>query len=496
MVEDMMQSITTQDQINILLVDDKESNLISLEALLYDNNLNFLNARSGEEALRIALNEDLALILLDVQMPNMDGFEVASYLKSIPKTKYTPIIFVTAISNTHADMIQGYSEGGIDYLFKPLNPELTRAKVHSFIQIYLQQRELKQKNITLESFGQFVNNSADIMLSIAGKHFIVEQANPACLEHFEKNGAPFVGTSVLEYLNKAERLSFKQALLTNENEKSFRLENFIQTNFGKKWINWTISHKNKKWYLNGKDITQTKEAALLLKKNSQKLKESNKQLEQFAYIASHDFQGPIANLRKLMEMIDVESIEQTRTQKILEKMQISIDSLDHTLKGLMEVISVRRLSTKNTNPINIQQVFEEVCASIQEHIDHANAAITLDLKEVEQINYPQVHLKSILLNLISNSIKYRDVKRALKINIRTFLSNGIPCLSISDNGLGIDLQKYKKEIFGLFKRFHTHIQGNGVGLYNVKSIIESHGGSIHVTSEVGKGTTFHIQFHS
>ncbi len=130
--------------INILLVDDKEENLISLESILEGGKRNILKAKSGNDALKIAFEEEIALILLDVQMPEMDGFEVARLLKENPKTKEIAIIFVTAISKEERFTLQGYEEGAVDYLHKPLDINIVKAKVGVFEKLYVQKNELKK----------------------------------------------------------------------------------------------------------------------------------------------------------------------------------------------------------------------------------------------------------------------------------------------------------------------------------------------------------------
>lgn len=153
-MNDSLQDITNMYQVKILLVDDREDNLTSLESLLETTaeNITYLLARSGEEALRIALKEELALILLDVQMPGMNGYEVAQYLRNNSRTKDIPIIFVTAIDAETSRMIEGFQAGAVDFLFKPLHPIITRAKVAAFVRFYIQKKELKKAN-------QFVLNS-------------------------------------------------------------------------------------------------------------------------------------------------------------------------------------------------------------------------------------------------------------------------------------------------------------------------------------------------
>lgn len=139
---------TTPHLVKILLVDDREENLISLESLLKteDDHIEYLFAKSGEEALRIALKEELALILLDVQMPGMSGYEVAHYLRNTSKTRDIPIIFVTAIDSETSRMVEGFEAGAVDFLFKPLHPTITKAKVSAFVGFYLQKKELEQAN--------------------------------------------------------------------------------------------------------------------------------------------------------------------------------------------------------------------------------------------------------------------------------------------------------------------------------------------------------------
>ncbi len=132
--------------VRILLVDDRPENLISLESLLATggDNVEYLKATSGEEALKIASKEELALILLDVQMPGMNGYEVANFLRNNSKTKEVPIIFVTAIDQDTSNMVEGFEAGAVDFLFKPLHPFITRAKVKAFVQFYEQKKALEK----------------------------------------------------------------------------------------------------------------------------------------------------------------------------------------------------------------------------------------------------------------------------------------------------------------------------------------------------------------
>ncbi len=132
-------------QQKILLVDDEPANLVSLEAILEDEGRELLKAESGPDALKTLLNEDVSLVLLDVQMPEMDGFEVAELMRSRKNTQNIPIIFVTAISKEDQYVFKGYQVGAVDYLFKPLDPTILKSKVDFFLQLDHERRDLQEK---------------------------------------------------------------------------------------------------------------------------------------------------------------------------------------------------------------------------------------------------------------------------------------------------------------------------------------------------------------
>jgi response regulator RpfG family c-di-GMP phosphodiesterase len=129
----------------LLLVDDYEPNLVSLEAILDDDNWTLVKATSGMDALKLLLEHDFSLVLLDVQMPEMDGFEVAEMMRKNPRTQTVPIIFLTAISKEDKYIYKGYQAGAVDYLCKPINPTILRSKVEFFMKLDQQKKELEAK---------------------------------------------------------------------------------------------------------------------------------------------------------------------------------------------------------------------------------------------------------------------------------------------------------------------------------------------------------------
>jgi PAS domain S-box-containing protein len=163
-----------QEKPNLLLVDDRPENLLALEAVLDDMEFNIVTANSGKEALRCLLKQDFALILLDVEMPGLDGFETAELIRSRRKTRFTPIIFLTAINKTEQHVFRGYAVGGVDYLFKPYAPEVLRSKVRVFADLYMKKREVTRQaellldsNLQLEATNQQI---AGLNREISRKH--------------------------------------------------------------------------------------------------------------------------------------------------------------------------------------------------------------------------------------------------------------------------------------------------------------------------------------
>src|ERR1051326_4416528 len=139
------------DPVNVLLVDDQPGKLLSYQAVLGDLGENLITARSGREALQLLLKEECALILLDVVMPEMDGFETAAMIRQRPRLERTPIIFVTSYSTSELDRLKGYELGAVDFVFAPIVPEILRAKVAALVELYRIRRELGHANAKLRA---------------------------------------------------------------------------------------------------------------------------------------------------------------------------------------------------------------------------------------------------------------------------------------------------------------------------------------------------------
>src|SRR6185312_4387406 len=183
------------ERVNILLVDDRAENLLALEAILEPLGERTVRAHSGDEALKCLLTEDFAVILLDVQMPGLNGFETAQLIKSRERTKYIPIIFLTAISKEDEYVFQGYSVGAVDYMFKPFQPEILRSKVQVFVDLYLQQQRITEQEQRLrdtEVREIELRHMKELLQSEARFREIVSSAMDAILVFDEKGSVALV----------------------------------------------------------------------------------------------------------------------------------------------------------------------------------------------------------------------------------------------------------------------------------------------------------------
>jgi len=234
--------------INILIVDDKEENIIALQALIERKDVRLLCTTSPNEALKMAWENPISIALVDVQMPEMDGFEFASMLKANPRTRDILIIFVTAISKESKYAVKGFTAGAVDYLYKPLDPYITAAKVDSFVQLAKWQMEIKNKNEELENYALVVKNSADIICTVDAHNLRILSINPAIEKILQYQAHEVKGKSIIDLSVIDDQASFRNnlnALITGkENATTFecRFETFDKR---QTWVECRAAYRNK-----------------------------------------------------------------------------------------------------------------------------------------------------------------------------------------------------------------------------------------------------------
>ncbi len=240
------------------------------------------------------------------------------------------------------------------------------------------------------------------------------------------------------------------------------------------------------------DIADRKKAEDDLRKKTEALLQTNAELEQFAYITSHHLRSPVINLQSLTELFDSSELKDPENQYIFQKVTESVEVLEHTLNDLTYIVGKKDQLSAPKELIRFQTVFEECKALLAEKIEQANAHITADFTAVSGIGYLRTFLSSILCHLLSNALRFRHPEREPVIHLQTFKAGNYTCLSVSDNGLGIDLKKNENRIFELYEGIHKDRSGKGMGLYLVKYQVEALGGYVAVESKVNEGSTFYV----
>jgi len=398
-------------------VDDREDNLLSIETILEPDGYKLVKATSGRQALKILLTEhDFAMIMMDVKMPNLSGFETASLIYEREKLKHIPIIFITANNYGDENMYKGYQAGAIDYIYKPINPQVLRAKVAVLIDLY-------KKNMQL----------------LAQERKLVA-------------------------INKSLELEIQERMASEEKVKQLNRQ---------------------------------------LLENIASLESANKDLDRFAFMASHDLQEPLRKIRTFSDRMLVkykDSLDEdgksnlARIQKSAERMQNLIT----------DILTFSKIASERVEFIDsdLNKIVADVVMEMDEEVKAKEARIEISQLPVLLVN-PGL-IKPLFHNLIANALKYSKKNTPPSINIKADVglknqvkqnqfSKNYCRIFIEDNGIGFD-QRYAEEIFGMFKRLHrnSEFEGTGIGLALCKKIVEQHNGFISARSKVGEGSTFII----
>lgn len=408
----------SKTDIKILVVDDRTDNLFSIEAILEKDGYTIVKANSGRAALKILLTQhDFSLILMDVQMPDLNGFETAAIIYERDKLRDIPIIFITAHNYDEEIIFKGYKAGGVDYIYKPINPDMLRVKVGVFVELY-------RKNLQL-------------------------------LQHEKK-------------LLAANRSLQKEIEERKASEEKVRLlnEQLIQNN----------AH----------------------------LKAVNEELDQFAYVASHDLQEPLRKIQVFSDKILSTNSHTEETEKYFKKIISSSNRMQSLINDLLS-FSRHSVNPSDFKKTDLAILVQEAMSELEIEIEKTKAQIHIGpLPVVRAI--PNL-MQQLFYNLINNALKFRkkDIPPVITISAKkmptteiadytnTPLNSEYYKITVSDNGIGFD-NSYADEIFVVFKRLHSYheFEGTGVGLSICKKIIEKHNGFIKAESEIDKGTTFII----
>ncbi len=298
--------------------------------------------------------------------------------------------------------------------------------------------------------------------------------------------------------DKEELAKMKEAMRKWEN---YEIETINYKKSGEEyWVNFSIvpvadatgwyTH----WIAIERDVTARKKAEEEKLKLISELTASNKELKQFSYITSHNLRAPVANLLGIFNILDVSSIKDEFTLQLIDGLKSSTLKLNETLNDLIKILVVKENINLPVDQLEFEETLLNVSNSIDSLIFNSRTRIVSDFSETKTVQFNKSYLESIFLNMITNSIRYAKPEFDPVINITSKVVNGKTQLIFEDNGLGMNMERVRNDIFGLYKRFHNHSESKGIGLYLVHSQITALGGKIDVESEVGKGTKFVITF--
>jgi len=467
----------TDNPVKILLVDDLPGNLFALELILCDDNYKCVKAHSGNEALKILLHDqDFAIILIDVQMPEMDGFETVELIREIETLKHVPVIFLTASMDNVMYIFKGYQAGAVDYMIKPLIPELLKAKVAVFVDLYTKIHELLIQNEEKEKQAE--------ALRIANKNLLFQS------DEKEKREAELVIANIeMAYQNeeKVKRadeliIANKELVFQNEEKEKRKIENLELE---------ALSNSLKEAKVVAELATLNAEEAKVIAESALQSK------QQFLSNMSHEIRTPmnaILGFTKVLLKTD-----------LAPKQKEYLDAIKASGDGLLVLINdILDLAKTDAGKMTFEQTpfkIEFSIATMHQVFDLKIKEKNLELVKVYDNKIPEVllgdamRLHQILLNLLSNAIKF-TAKGKITVTVRLLNEDKEKAaieFAITDTGTGIPEDKLES-IFENFQQATSSTSstfgGTGLGLAICKQLVEKQGGTISVKSKVNEGSTF------
>lgn len=535
------------DQVDILIVDDRPENLLALEAILEPLHQRLVRASSGEEALRRLLERDFALILLDVQMPGMNGFETARLIKSRERTKYIPIIFLTAISKEEAYVFEGYSVGAVDYLFKPFQPEILRSKVAAFVDLYVRQRNIAAKEALLREsekrelelrhmrelwesqarFREVVTSALDaiILFDDSGR---ITLFNSAAEQMFRCASSDAVGSPIARFFPDGENaLAQLRAFADgrgntngddhNESVRSlsarraggevFPIEASVSVLDAQRQPTFTLIARDVSERVRQEEMLRQQAVSLAntmreLKALNDELSERQQDLERamtarsrFYASMSHELRTPINAVLGYSTLL-LENIYGPLNEKQREGIERTHKAAKHLLELVNDVLDLSKIEAGKIDlrlqPVSFPSVLEDLFVTVRPLADQYGSSLRIEHTgdSIRVVSDPR-RVRQILLNLLSNAIKFgRGKPIRVALNRR---DDGGVTVDVIDEGEGIapdDQERIFQEFVQLGKTQLT--EGTGLGLPISRRLAELLRGSLTLDSELGRGSTFRL----
>lgn len=346
-------------------------------------------------------------------------------------------------------------------------------------------------------FEHFFDLSPDL-LCIAGFDGYFKHVNSAVSKLLGYSYQELTSRPITSFVHPDDRpLTQESRRNLMDSNPLINFENRYITKAGKIiWLSWTsiMSSDGKLIYGVAKNITIKKRLEDDRNQYLTTLTKNHQDLKNLSYKTSHDLRAPLNNLLSIISLFDDTQIDDPEIVEYLKFIKSSSENLNHVLNNSVDILTQKAILNIQIEEVTLNKHLNSVLDSIQSLILLSKTKIEVDFSEIEIIKFNQSYLESILLNLITNSIKYAQIDIPPIIKISSKISNGAKQLIISDNGLGFDMDLVKEKVFGLHQKFHHNQDSKGVGLYLVYNHVTSLGGSISLDSKINEGATFTILF--
>jgi len=514
------------DEVSILVVDDEPKNLLAVEAVLGAPGTTIVTARSGREALRHVLNRDFAVILLDVQMPDLDGFQTAAIIRQRDRCRHVPIIFLTAISKASEHVRLGYALGAVDYVFKPFEADILRSKINVFVELFRNREHVRrqaeqlrileerrrsadlldsvrrQNEVILNAVGEgicgfdadgrvaFVNPAA-CRLTGFRRDELLAQPGHALLHHTKADGRHCSGEEcdLYEVMRGRAARPVDGEVLWRKDGTSIPVEGTgTLLSDGHEIVSVLVF----------RDVAERLQIERERARLVRELEEAISARDDFLSIASHELRTPLTPIRLTVQRLKRKG--QSPTAPLpkglaaqLDTMDRQVGRLDTLINELLDVsrITVGRMDLELTE-FDVAALVREVVGRFQQELDWGGHAVTLALGAPATGHWDRLRLDQVVSNLLSNAMKYGGDRK--RIDIAVVDRGDTVALSIRDYGLGISPEDQER-IFERFERLISvrHFGGFGLGLWIVRQIAEAHSGQVRVTSVPGEGSTFTVE---
>ena len=531
------------ERVNILLVDDRMENLLALEAILEPLGENLVRAHSGDEALKCLLTDEYAAILLDVQMPGLNGFETAELIKSRERTRYVPIIFLTAISKEDEYVFRGYSVGAVDYMSKPFQPDVLRSKVAVFVDLYRKQGQLKRqerllreaaiREVELEHRAQLLTQEARLsqILGTAMDAILVLEAdrritlfNTAAEGMFGRASRAVIGHDVTELFadGALERVleTMTPTGAVEPGSSELHALTGVRANGERFPIEASVSclgvSGECSYTLIARDITERQRSeealrsqAMSLERNAADLRELNDKLHarqeeleraisarnRFYASMSHELRTPINAIIGYNTLL-LDHIYGPLNEKQTHGLQRTHKAANHLLELVNDVLDLSKIEAGKIEltlqPVAFPAIIEDLFVTVRPLADEHATPLELRVDgEPKSIVSDPRRVRQILLNLLSNAIKFGRGSPIL-VEVGLTRADSIE-VAVTDRGEGI----HPDDVARIFDEFvqlsNSHqLGGTGLGLPISKRLASLLGGDLRVTSTRGEGSTFRL----